>query len=484
MKEFNQLINKIKTYNPQSDPILIELAYDLAKNVHQGEKRLSGEDYIIHPLQTAHYLADMKLSDNIIIAGLLHDTPKSDPDILVHIAENFGDDIAELVSRTSQLGKLKYRGVKRYRENLRNMFMVIAQDIRVVIIRFADRIHNLETLHHLPPYKQERIAKETLEIYAPIANRLGIVHMQNLLEQKAFPFAHPEEHKWVTSLIPDNYEKEKKRQLEKCIKEMNALLNTHSIPPLKVYGRTKQIYSFYQKLLRKNKDLSKVYDFVALRIIVNSVSDCYRLLGLIHQRWTPIPGRIKDYIAHPKPNGYQSLHTTIFDDHGHIVEIQIRTAEMHEEAEYGVAAHWLYKENIFTNNQKTSKWLRDLSKWQTEIEQSKHLHESLKVDVFNKNIFVFTPKGDVIGLPQQSTPIDFAYFIHTEVGNTCSQAKINDVIKPLDTILKNGDTVEIITNKSRSKPNEDWLQFVRTTTARQAIRSHAKQKWIKNLIKK
>ena len=388
MKELDHLLKKIKQYNPQTDEILIQLAFDFAQNIHKGQKRLTGEDYIMHSLGTAHYLADMKLSDTMIIGALLHDVLKDKPNAIDEIHNNFGQDISDLVLRVSSLGKLKYRGVTKYRENLRKMFITIAHDIRAVLIKFADRIHNLETLYTLPPYKQKRIACETLEIYAPIAHRLGIVHMQNILEHKAFPYAFPEEHKWVNSLIPDDYIKNKSKQLDQCISVINSLIKNHTVDSLYVYGRTKQLYSLYQKLLRKNKEFDKVYDFVALRILVRSVEDCYKLLGLLHQRWKPISGRIKDYISQPKENGYQSLHTTIFDDDGHIIEIQIRTDEMHEEAEYGVAAHWIYKENAFQQDSKTQDWLKDLSQWQKELEESQQFIESLKLDVFDKKIFL------------------------------------------------------------------------------------------------
>lgn len=473
----NKLVLKTRSYNPHTDEIRIRLAFDFANKAHKGQKRLNNDDYITHPLSTALILADMKLSDNIIIAGLLHDVPEDTEYTIKDIEDVFGKDVANLVAGITKLGKIKYRGIERYLENLRKMFLAMAADIRVVLIKCADRIHNLETLEYLPKEKQERIAKESLEIFAQIAQRLGIAHLQNQIEMKAFPFAYPREYKWVKSLISPNYQQTKQRQLAKIINRLPSILKNHNIEYVKVYGRTKELYSLYKKLLRKGRDINKVYDFIALRIIVKNIEDCYKLLGLIHQNWQPVVGRIKDYIAQPKPNGYQSLHTTIFDDEKNILEIQIRTEEMHETAEYGIAAHWLYKAERGQIDEADIAWLKELTKWQKNFAKDEKYLEQLKLDVFQSRIFVFTPKGDVVELPEDSTPIDFAYHVHTRIGDSCNKALVNTKLVPLSTKLKNGDMVEIITNPHKKIPKAEWLNFVKTRTARNRIRAKVRQKY-------
>ncbi len=472
-----KLIKKVKTYNPNSDENLIRKAFEFAENAHKGQKRLSGDDYIIHPLHTALILADLKLSDTIICAGLLHDVPEDTEYTLEDIQEKFGPDITALVAGITKLGKIKYKGKKRYLENLRKMFLVMATDIRVILIKCADRIHNLETLQYHTKEKQERIAKESLEIYAQIAHRLGITYLQNQLEMKAFPYAYPREYQWVTSLITPEYKRKKQRQLAKMINILPKILKKSGINYIKIYGRAKELYSLYKKLLRKGRDINKIYDFLALRIIVPTVEDCYKVLGIIHQNWTPMVGRIKDYIAQPKPNGYQSLHTTIFDDEKNILEIQIRTQEMHETAEYGIAAHWLYKMEKGKINKDDIQWLKELTKWQKNFSKDDRFLEELKIEVFQSRIYVFTPKGDVIELPEHATPVDFAYHVHTDIGDCCQKALVNGKPAPLDTKLKNGDMVEIITNPSRKWPKVEWLNFVKTRTARNRIKSKMRKKY-------
>ncbi|PIP17584.1 MAG: hypothetical protein COX43_03555 [Parcubacteria group bacterium CG23_combo_of_CG06-09_8_20_14_all_35_9] len=468
------LLNTIKTNNPEADLDLVKLAYEFAQKAHKGQKRLSGEDYIQHPLHTAQILAEMRADITSIIAGLLHDVPEDTNYTIQDIEKDFGKEVASLVDGITKLGKIKYRGIERYVENLRKMFIAMATDIRTILIKLADRLHNLKTLSALPPKKQYRIALETLEIYTPCAGRLGMRHIKRELEDAAFPYVYPKEYKWVKSIASIKY-KEKEKYLEKVKKILEQELRKASIKFFSVQGRAKGLYSLYRKLLSYDRDISKIYDLIALRIIVENISECYATLGIIHSKWNPFKNRFKDYIAQPKPNGYQSLHTTVFCEGREIVEFQIRTRKMHEEAEYGIAAHWHYNEKgsvVFDS--KHFKWVQELAKWQEEAKDyKKYLEdlESLKIDVFRNRIFVFTPQGDVIDLPEDSTPIDFAYYIHTDIGNKCSGARVNDQIASLDTKLKSGDVVEIITDKNRKSPNPDWLKFVKTRSAASRIRS-------------
>lgn len=473
------LLKKVEEINPQADLDLIRLAYDYAEEAHRGKKRLSGEDYIEHPLATAYQLAELGLDEKIIIAGLLHDVPEDSTKTLKDLEENFGKEIASLVAGITKLGKIKYRGMQRYIENLRRMFLAMAEDIRIILIKFSDRIHNLKTLAALPKEKQKRIALETLEIYAPIANRLGMGEIKGILEDLSFPYVLPKEHHWLVKEVKKRF-KEKEKYLEQVKKTVFRILSRENTRVLSVHGRAKHLYSLYNKLLEKEMDFEKIYDLVALRIIVPSVSDCYAILGIIHKHWKPLKGRIKDYIATPKPNGYQSLHTTVFCLAGKVVEFQIRTPAMHEFAEYGIASHWHYSESKKPKDgssipQKNLSWIQDLVRIQKEVKDKKQYLESIKIDIFQNRIFVFTPKGDVIDLPEDSTPIDFAYHIHTDLGNKCIGAKINEKMESLDTTLKSGDMVEIIIDKNRKKPSMDWLKFVKTNQAKDKIRHFAKR---------
>lgn len=475
------LLKQISYYNPKSDTTLIRLVYDFVEKAHAGQKRKNGDPITTHLLQTAHILANMKLSDTIIIAALLHEIPEETDYTIEDIEKNFGDEIANLVTNVCNLGKIRYRGIDRYLENLRKMFLSVATDIRAILIKCADRIHNLDTLESVSHEKRQRIAIESIEILAQIADRLGIYDLKETIETKAFPFAHPQDHSWVTNLLSDDYSKQKRSQLIHIIKKLDSLFRKNNIQVVNVYGRTKKIYSLYKKLLRKNKNINNIYDYVAARVIVSSVEDCYKILGLIHQHWTPMNGRFKDYIANPKVNGYQSLHTTIFDENGNISEIQIRTQQMDDEARYGIAAHWLYKENKGKLDPYRIKWLKELENWHKELSENESHLENLKFDLFQSRIYVFTPKGDVIDLPENATPVDFAYHIHSDIGNSCESSIINGKQASLDTQLKNGDMIEILTNKSRKTPNPDWINFVKTRTAKSYIKSHAKKKW-KNLL--
>lgn len=479
MITIDDLIQKIKSYAPNADTDLVRLAYEYAKKAHARQKRLSGEPYISHPLATAMNLAEMKLSQDIIIAGLLHDVPEEtnpeNPEIALRdIKHNFGEDIAFMVRGITKLGKIKYRGMERYLENLRKMFVAMAEDVRVIFIKFADRLHNLENLEVHPPAKQKRIALETMEIYAPIANRLGMGEIKGRLEDLSFKYLYPKEYEELKKEVTPRL-KAKEEYLKKIrIKVLKNIANYSGYQKIKVYsihGRTKRLWSIYKKLKEKNSDLTKIYDLVALRIIVDTITECYATLGIIHQLWKPLKGRIKDYIAQPKPNGYQSLHTTVFCDDGEIVEFQIRTKKMHEEAEYGIAAHWYYDEKGALPISKNLKWVKELTKWKKEFEANQKYLESLKLEVFQNRIFVFTPKGDVIDLPEDSTPVDFAYALHSDLGTKCIGAKINEQLAKLDTKLKSGDVVEILIDKNRKLPSSDWLKFVKTRHAKQKIKS-------------
>jgi GTP pyrophosphokinase len=410
------------------------------------------------------------MDDETIAAGLLHDVPEDTSYTLAQVKKEFGSEIAFLVDGVTKLGQLKYRGMQRYVENLRRMFVAMAKDIRVVVIKFADRMHNLETLSALPPPKARRIALESLEIYAPIADRLGMGDVKGQLEDLAFPYVYPNEYDWLLKKI-EITRREKEKSMERLRGDVEKLLRQHHVPYISVHGRAKHLYSTYKKLLRHSRDLSQVYDLMALRVVVSDVSKCYETLGLIHKICPPLKGRIKDYIAQPKPNGYRSLHTTVFTQSGEIVEVQIRTPEMHEEAEFGIAAHWNYKETGLANQMTVENlaWVEQLAKLQKEIKDDNQYLESLKIDIFKTRIFVFTPRGDVIDLPEDATPIDFAYHIHTDIGDKCTGARINDQLVSLDATLKSGDVVEILVDKNRKLPNADWVTFAKTHSAKRHI---------------
>lgn len=480
------LLKKIKTYLPQADLDILRLVFDFANQAHKGHNRKSGEPYITHPLAAAHILANRKIDPTIIAATILHDVPEDTDRTLDDIQKNFGKEIRSLVEGITKLGKLKYRGVERYIENLRKMFVAMAEDVRVMIIKFADRIHNLRTLDSLPPQKQYRIALESLEIYAPIANRLGMGEMKGELEDLSFKYVYPKEYQRMR-VLRDKRLKGK----EKCISNMtiNAqkALKNAGIKIIEIHGRNKRLYSLYKKLLRKDNDISKIHDIVAIRVIVKTLADCYAALGILHTLWKPIKGRVKDYISQPKPNGYQSLHTSVFGESGEIVEFQIRTQEMHEDAEYGVAAHWHYDEHGSRLPKKDIKWAKELAEIQKDILNKLSDLEEMKVDFLQTRIFVFTPKGDVIDLPEGASSVDFAYHIHTEIGDKCGGALINDKMSSLDTELKNGDVVEIIVDKNRKGPSQDWLKFVKTHTAKSHIKQRQKTKltgWLKSVVTK
>ncbi|MEK7158578.1 MAG: RelA/SpoT family protein [Patescibacteria group bacterium] len=472
-RTIDDIVKKVQENHPQADTDLVRLAYDYAKEAHHGQRRKSGAYYIEHPVETAYKLAELGLDPITIVAALLHDVPEDTRKTLDDIRDDFGSEVEKLVRGITKLGKIKYRGIDRYVENLRRMFVAMAEDIRVILIKLADRIHNLETLDALPKDRQKRIALESIEIYAPIANRLGMGELRGNIEDLAFPYVYPKEYHDLKERITPRLEEAQKNMIS-LIEKTKKLLGEHHVNMISIEGRAKHLYSLYKKLQRYENDLDRIYDLIAIRIIVPTVSDCYAILGLVHDRWRPLKGRIKDYIAVPKPNGYQSLHTTVFCDEGKIVEFQIRTLEMHQLAEWGIAAHWYYKESASHQSSSFSKdhlpWLEQLEKLHQESANEKQYLESLKIEVFQDRIFVFTPKGDVIDLPEDSTPIDFAYHIHSDIGHKAIATKVNEELKPMDTKLRSGDVVEIITDKNRKGPNSDWLKFVKTPTARRHIK--------------
>ncbi len=480
----------VLSYDPKASPIDIPRAYEFAKQAHEGQKRASGAPYITHPLAAAYTLAEMHLPASIIEAALLHDVPEDTPRSLEDVKREFGDDIESMVAGITKLGKIKYRGMERYIENLRKMFLTMAADVRVVFIKFADRLHNLETLESIPPKKQYRIALESLEIFAPIANRLGMGEMKGRLEDAAFRYVYPKEYEWVKQ-ISNAGQADKQEYLDRLMDKTRNLLGQAGLKNGVVQGRAKHLYSLYRKLLRNERNIARIYDLIAVRVIVDSVADCYAALGIIHGTWTPLKGRIKDYIAQPKPNGYRSLHTTVFCEDGEIVEFQIRTSEMHALNEYGIAAHWAYDEHgksPAVAKNRSPEWVKELAEIQKEMEDRKTYLQSLeelKIDIFKNRIFVFTPKGDVIDLPEDSTCVDFAYAIHTDIGNTCTAAKVNEEAVALDRVLRNGDMVEIAVDKSRKGPNPDWINFVKTRHAKSKIKQYSKstiRDWIKGML--
>lgn len=478
MTTAEDLLKRAKERNVTIDGDLLRLAYDFAAEAHKGQKRLSGEPYFTHPIATTETLIDLGLDEATILAGLLHDVPEDTSVIIEDLQKNFGNEVAQLVNRVTKLGELRYRGVERYQENLRRMIIAMAEDIRVIFIKFADRLHNLQTLGALPPEKQKRIATESIEIYAPIANRLGMGELKGAIEDAAFPFALPKSYEQLLKRIREPIS-ERRLYLTNVQNILERELAADGIDVVFVDGRAKHLYSLYRKLLNHGDDIAKIYDLVAVRVIVKNVSDCYAAIGTIHRLWTPLKGRIKDYIAQPKPNGYQSLHTTVFCEEGKIVEFQIRTQAMHHAAEYGIAAHWQYDEMGKQSVRPTAErfaWVKEILDRQAEIPDREQYLESLKLDIFRDQIFVFTPGGDVLQLPEEATPVDFAYAIHTDIGNRCVTAKVNDHIVSLDTPLHSGDVCEIIVDKNRKRANPDWLDFVKTAGAkakiRQSVRRH------------
>ena len=479
------LLIKIKEKNPDVDLELVKRAYDFASQAHAGQKRQSGEEYILHPIRVANILTDFSLDTNTIVAALLHDVLEDTNTSPETIKKEFGKDITNIVQGLTKINKIQYQGSKRYAENLKKMILALSDDARVAFIKLADRLDNLKSIDVYRQEKKERKARETLEIYAPIADRLGMSWLKGELEDLAFPIVYPKEYSWLMANITEKY-RTRKAYLKRIAPKIQKYIEKEGIKIIDFDYRAKHYWSLYQKLKRYDMDINKIYDLVAMRIIVPTVEDCYAVLGIIHKYWNPLIGRIKDYIAMPKPNGYQSIHTTVFCDNGIITEFQIRTPEMHRKAEYGIAAHWYYSEKkgfksylkkISTKApEKKLIITKQIKEFQDEIKKSdpKDLFQKLRVDFFKTRIFVFTPKGDSIELPEKSCPIDFAYAIHSDLGNHCSQAIINGSIKSLYHQLENGDIVDIKIDKNR-KPSPDWINFVRTQKARSEIRKNTPQ---------
>ncbi len=453
---------------------MVQRAYERAAVAHTGQRRLSGEDYVQHPLEVASILADLTLDGSSIAAALLHDTVEDTPLTLDEIRKEFGPDVAHLVEGVTKLSRISFRSAQQIQaENIRKMLLAMAEDLRVVLIKLADRLHNMRTLDPLPEVKRRRIAKETLDIYAPLAHRLGIGQIKWELEDLAFRHLEPEAYAEVVSRVA-----RKRQERERLVSDLREILGRELEKidmPAEITGRPKHMYSIHQKMSRDEKDFSQIYDLLAIRVLVDSVKDCYGVLGVVHSLWKPLPGRFKDFIAMPKSNGYQSLHTTVISHSGEPIEIQIRTFEMHRVAEFGVAAHWAYKEGDDGPIDQKLSWLRLLMEWQKEVVDAESFVDAVRVDLFQDEVFVFSPKGDVYNLPKGSTPVDFAYRVHTEVGHRCLGGKVNGRMVPLDYELKNGEIVEILTSKAPHGPSRDWLNFVKSASARERIR-----KWFKS----
>jgi GTP diphosphokinase / guanosine-3',5'-bis(diphosphate) 3'-diphosphatase len=479
-----QVINKVKENNHKADITMLELAYEFAVKAHNHQKRRTGEPYIQHSLHTAFVLAQIRADMDTVIAGILHDIPEDTEYTLEDIKKNFGDEIATLVEGITKLSKIKYRGIERYTESLRKMFLSMAQDLRVILIKFADRLHNLRTLDALPEHKQKRIAQETLEIYAPIAGLLGIWRLKWQMEDLCFKYLYPEEFK----KLEYKYEVEKRAEQNQFIQKVKNILGQklkEERIPFEIQGRFKHLYSIWKKMQKKERRFDEIQDVFALRVIVPDIAACYKTLGIIHSIWKPKTNRFKDYIANPKPNGYRSLHTTVFGPDGKSTEFQIRTSEMDEEAKYGIAAHWYYKQKEGSEDEmhKQPRWVKEIMKIQKDAEDANDFVKKIKFDVFRDRIFIFTPKGDVFDLPEGSTPIDFAYAVHTDIGDHAVAALVNDNMSTLEQPLRNGDLVEIIIDKRRKGPNRDWLKFVKTARAREKIRQATKASRLETIKK-
>ncbi|MBI3397987.1 MAG: bifunctional (p)ppGpp synthetase/guanosine-3',5'-bis(diphosphate) 3'-pyrophosphohydrolase [Deltaproteobacteria bacterium] len=478
MVRLEEIIDKVSSYNPAADTELIKKAYIFSAKVHQGQMRLSGEPYLSHIIEVAHILTNMQMDVVTVAAGILHDTVEDTLTTIDKIKELFGDEVAALVDGVTKIGKISFEskgasGEEQEAENFRKMIIAMAQDIRVIMIKLADRLHNMRTLSALSPEKRVKIAQETMDIYAPIANRLGIGWIKTELEDISFYYLKSEAYKELEErLATEKEEREKyvyevKRIIEKRLAEYNL--------KVEVAGRPKHLYSIYTKMLKDGLSFEHIYDVLAFRVIVDTVKECYEALGIIHSTWKPIPGRFKDYIAIPKPNMYQSLHTSVIGPYGERMEIQIRTQEMHKIAEEGIAAHWRYKEGkaMPEKDDKRFAWLRQMMEWQKDMRDAREFMDTMKMDLFSEEVFVFTPKGAVKDLPKGATAVDFAYAVHTDVGNRCSAARVNGRLVPLKYQLKNGDTVEVITSPNHT-PSKDWLKFVVTSRARAKIRQ-----WVK-----
>jgi GTP pyrophosphokinase len=476
MIRYEDLEEKVNQYHPSADLDLLRRAYLFSAREHKGQVRQSGEPYLTHPLEVANILAELKLDVAAVSVGLLHDVVEDTLTTVGTIREYFGDDIAELVDGVTKISKIKFSSKEeRQAENFRKLLLAMVDDIRVILVKLADRLHNIRTLEHLPPAKQKDIARETIEIYAPIALRLGMSKIRGELEDLSFKYLDPLAYERTNLEIQDRA-KESAKLIEPVRRELLKALEEQGIEG-KIENRIKRVYSVYQKMKRQKISINQVYDFIAFRVILNSVRDCYTVLGVINNMWNPVPGRIKDFIAMPRNNMYQSLHTTVIGPGGQPFELQIRTHEMHRIAEEGIAAHWKYKEGKFSEDKDDKRflWLRHLLEWQQEVKDPHQFLSNLKIDLYPDEVYIFTPKGEVITLPQGSTALDFAYYIHTEIGHKCVGAKVNKRIVPLKYKLNNGEVVEILTS-NEARPSSDWPNIVKTTRARSAIRRWLNQK--------
>src|SRR5260370_3400123 len=479
MIRFDDLPEKVRASSPDADVDLLRRAYVFSAFEHRGQVRHSGEPYLIHPLAVADFLADMKLDAVAIAAGLLHDVVEDTLTTVERIQELFGPDVAHAVEGGTKISALPFASSEqRQAENFRKMLLAMVDDIRVILVKLADRLHNMRTLNHLPDDRRNKIAQETRDIYAPIANRLGMSKVKNELEELSFRYLEPQAYEELRARVDA-----KRRKTEGLIEELKttitAKLADAQVPVIEIAGRIKRLWSISQKLQRQKIELEPVYDFIALRIVTESVKDAYAALGIIHQTWSPVPGRIKDFIAMPRPHGYQSLHTSVISEHGMPFEVQIRTIEMHRMAEEGIAAHWKYKEGRVGDqrDERYFQWMRQLLEYQQEVPDPQEFIQNLKVELYTEEVYTFTPKGMVKALPRGATPIDFAYTIHTDVGHQCVGARVNGKMVPLRTRLKNGDIVEIITAAGH-KPNPHSLNFVGTSRARNKIKHliHSEEK--------
>jgi len=471
MIRFETLLEKVRSYSPEADLELLRRAYVFSALEHKGQVRHSGEPYLVHPLEVADFLADMKLDVVAVAAGLLHDVVEDTLATPERIAELFGPEVAHVVEGVTKIGAIPFSSSEeRQAENFRKMLLAMVDDIRVILVKLADRLHNMRTLQHLPEERRLKVAQETLDIYAPIANRLGMSKVKNELEELSFRYLEPKAYEGLRAKV-DAKRKTADAVINDLTKTIRTKLEEAQIPVTHLDGRIKRLYSIHLKLKRQKIDLERVYDFVALRIITQSIKDCYAALGIIHQTWSPVPGRIKDFIAMPRPNGYQSLHTSVISENGFPFEVQIRTEEMHRRAEEGIAAHWKYKEGRVGDHrdERYFQWMRQLLEVQQEVRDPQEFLQNLKIDLYPEEVYIFTPKGEVRSLPRGATPVDFAYMIHTDVGNQCVGARVNGKMVPLRTRLQNGDIVAI-TTQSGHKPSRDWLTFVVTSRARSKIK--------------
>ncbi len=483
--EIEVLLKKIRSDMDDPDLDIVKNAYEIANEAHEGQYRVSGEPYIEHPINVAYILADLGLDIISISAALLHDVVEDTKFTRDDIEEMFGNEVALLVDGVTKLTKLDFKSKEEHQaESLRKMFLAMAKDIRVVLIKLADRLHNMRTLEHLGREKQIFKSEETIEIYAPLAHRLGMSRMKSELEDLSFYFLQPDVYDELKKKLKEN-RSSRNRNIQNAISTLREKIKEQDLNA-EIYGRSKHLYSIYQKMQRKEVDFSEIYDLTAVRVLVDSVRECYQVLGVVHEIWKPMPGRFKDYIAMPKSNMYQSLHTTVIGPSGDPLEVQIRTHEMHKTAEYGIAAHWRYKEGKTDKDDYEEKlsWLRQLLEWQKDLQEPQEFMKALKIDLFQDEVFVFTPKGDVMSLPRGGTPIDFAYHIHTEVGHNCVGAKVNGKIVPLEYELKNGDIVNIITSKKSTGPSRDWLKYVKTSTARSKIKRWFKKQQRDEIIRR